>query len=328
MLDIVKVITRSNDDKFDNVVFFDRSSEAVTETQRRIRGAIGFTGDFTSVVLAGSPEPDVPEESDSLAPPTNAADTLATRDEQRRLNQRDAFVAQFPFDIVNLDLEEFAFKRNDPFPGKVVQAIRKVAMWQKRSRIISTNRGQRRMTIDGFTLMFTTQIGPPDMTDEYKAMLRGYLQENVERKPELLDRLGERVGANAIDALEREHFDEFFKIGIRKVLAKILLETDWFVDPDEGIKTFQFTRTFDGGEYTMLHFVMEVKRQEPSVNRRAPNTVAAVALNAYETIVDDLFAKPAVCVTEEVVGGAILKPTLDEIAARRLKYYPATDEAS
>jgi hypothetical protein len=175
--------------------------------------------------------------------------------------------------------------------------------------------------------MFTTQIGPPDMTDEYKSMLRGYLQENVDRKPELLDRIRERFGIGAIDALEREYFNEFFKVGIRKVLAKLFLEADWYVDPDEGIKTFEFTRAFDGGEYTMLHFVMEVKRQDPDVNHRAPNTVPAAALDAYDAIVDDLFAKPVVHVTEDVAKRATLKPTLGEIDARRLKYYPPVEEA-
>ena len=57
MLDIARIITRSSDDEFDSVVFFDRDSAAVTETQKRIRGAIGFPGSFTKVVLAGSPEP-------------------------------------------------------------------------------------------------------------------------------------------------------------------------------------------------------------------------------------------------------------------------------
>jgi len=212
MLDIVNVVRRSNSGKFDTIVFFDRDGDAVTETQKRIPGAVGFTGSFTGVVLAGGPEPDNPDESDTLASPADVQDTFETRDRQRILNQRDQFVGQFPFDIINLDLEEFAFKPNDPFPGDVVRAIRKVVTWQKRPRTMQFGGKLKKMAIDGFTLMFTTQVGPPNISVEYVEMLRNYLRRNVEEKPERLERLRDRVGIGEIAALEAARFDEFFKL--------------------------------------------------------------------------------------------------------------------
>src|SRR5229473_3640208 len=51
MLDVAKVVSRSSTDRFDTVVFFDQSPEAVDETLKRIPGATGFNEDFVNLVL-------------------------------------------------------------------------------------------------------------------------------------------------------------------------------------------------------------------------------------------------------------------------------------
>src|SRR5208283_2211413 len=175
MLDVAKVLRPSSGDKFNTVVFFDKDADAVNETQKRIPGAIGFPGNFTYVVLAIDPDEDMHKDRDYLAPPNDETDQYTTRKRQLTLDQRRKFIRTFPFDVINLDLEEFIFKPNDPFPGKVVNALRKVFEWQ-RLPLPQLNDAP----LEGFTLMFTTQIGPPNISDEYVNMLREYLVHNLE----------------------------------------------------------------------------------------------------------------------------------------------------
>ena len=113
------------------------------------------------------------------------------------------------------------------------------------------------------------------------------------------------------------------KLGIRKVLANLILDGDWYIDPEEGIKAFEFQRESAAGPYTMLHFVMDVKRQKPSVNERAPGSGPAPAAQAaYSSVVDNLFADPVIQVTDAMAEAANLKPSLDDIQRRRERYYP------
>jgi hypothetical protein len=224
---------------------------------------------------------------------------------------------------VNLDLEEFVFKANDPFPGEVIMALRKLFEWQKNPLHAWPNRPKKSVCLDGFTLMFTTQIGPPNISEEYTDMLRAYLEQNVASHPDLGDILLQRTGAANVAALQSDHFEHFFKLGVPKVLASLLLETDWYVDPDKGITTFAFKRNWTGGEYTMLHFVMDVKRQQPPRQRRAPNSShAAGAIEAYASVVRRLFKQGDLEVTNELATSVQLKPSLEEIRACRRMYYP------
>ncbi|HYW44852.1 MAG TPA: hypothetical protein VE959_18465 [Bryobacteraceae bacterium] len=122
MLDVARIITK-NDGRFDNVVFFDRTDEQILETQRRIPGAIGFPGKFTPIVIDEDPVADAQiEAEDALSEKTDQPDESQIRERQRRLDIRKKFRLQFPFDVINLDLEEFLFKQRDPFPGQVVKA--------------------------------------------------------------------------------------------------------------------------------------------------------------------------------------------------------------
>jgi hypothetical protein len=326
MLDIAKVIRLSQEGKFDTVVFFDKSSDAVLETQKRIPGSIGFPGNFTEVVLANDPDANITEQPDPLASPTNQQNTDETRRAQLVHSQRQLFIKQFPFDIVNLDLEEFAFKPNDPFPGKVVNALRKVLLWQKNPLYAWPRQPQRSITLDGFTLMFTTQIGPPNISTEYADMLGDCLTRNVNQKPELSQILQERMGVADVPTLKDNQFAQFFKLGLPKLLAELVLEADWYIDPDNGIKTFEFSRHSATGEYRMLHLVMDVKRQAPPLLRRAPNTGhTAAASEAYDRVVERIFQQPEIAVTDQLATAANLKPTLADIQARRKRYLGDTD---
>ncbi|MGA3135190.1 MAG: hypothetical protein ABSC88_04265 [Terracidiphilus sp.] len=323
MLNVAKIISLSQEDKFDTVVFFDREPDAVLETQKRIPGAIGFPGSFTDVVLANDPAANITEDYDYLAPPLELQDEYGTRREQIVRAQRRDFIKKFPFDIVNLDLEEFAFKPYDPFPGKVIRAMRKLFEWQRAPLYAWPGRPTKSVYLDGFTLMFTTQIGPPDISEEYTDMLRDYLEQNIACHPDLGDVLLHRTGAAEVATLQSDHFEDFFKLGVPKVLAGLLLEADWYVDDEKGISTYTFKRNWIGGEYTMLHFVMDVKRQTPPRERRAPNSGHVNEANeAYASVVSRLFNQGDIEVTNELASSTELKPSLADIRARRRMYYP------
>jgi hypothetical protein len=318
MLDVARVLGKRLSERFDTVVFFDKTPELVEATQRRIPGSIGFPGQFTNVVVSGQGHEDVPM-IDPLEAPAEEENETVVWERQNLESQRVQLVRRFPFDVINLDLEQFAFRPKDPLPGNVIRAMQQIVEWQKRPLPPEGTR-KKAEYLESFILMFTTQVGPPDITDDYRDMLRHYLDSNVRERAELLGVMNERLGYSGIDELEGGNFAEFFKLGLRKLLANVLMDGDWFIDPEDGIKTFEFQRDSASGPYTMLHFVMRVHRQQPDSTRRPPNTKAKAAVDAYRAVVDRLFKEAPEIVSDELAAGARLNPTLDQIYARRERY--------
>lgn len=319
MLDVARVI-RKNDGRFDNVVFFDRTKEHIIETQRRIPGAVGFPGKFTLIVNDEDPAGDAQVEAEEpLSENTGQLDEKKFRERQRRLAIRKDFRMTFPFDVINLDLEEFLFKQRDQFPGQVVRAMKRVFEWQRQP--ILGLRG-RREYLTGFTLMFTTQIGPVAMHPDYLRMLRKYLEDNITNQPGLLDQLHQRAGLRDIDQLLAERFDLFFKLSVPKVIAAMLLEEDWYIDPNTGVTTFQFDRDSADGSYTLLHIVMDVNRQKPDRDNRMPNTTPPMVTNAYDEVVRRIFEVPERVVVRDELDLESINKSLAAIFARRRMYCP------
>jgi len=325
MLDVAGVI-KKNDGRFDNVVFFDYKDEQVLETQRRIPGAIGFPGKFTPVVTDEDPVGDAQiEAQEPLSENTGELDEKKVRERQRRLDIRKRFRLRFPFDLINLDLEEFLFKQLDPFPGQVVKAMKRVFEWQRQPII---NAKGHEEYLKGFTLMFTTKIGPPAMHPDYLEMLRTYLRRNIASQPSLLDQLENRAGLRDIDQLQAEQFDLFFKLSVPKMIAAMLLEEDWFIDPDPAVTIFQFDRDSAGGPYTLLHMVMDVSRQQPDKDHRAPHTQPQSVIDAYGTVVRKIFeVRERVVIREELDLDSINR-SLEAIFARRKMYCPDEPQPS
>ncbi len=320
MLDVAKVLSRSSTDRFDTVVFFDQSPEAVDETLKRIPGATGFNGDFVDLVLRKDPDEDAAPRS-SLDEKTPLLNTAKTRNELRLLSQRRDFIRQFPFDVINLDLEEFIFKAKDPFPGRVVNALRRVFEWQHREL---TGPHIAPHSLAGFSLMFTTQVGPHNLPDSYLRMLRGKLNSNIHSNKNLRQLLEERSKIREVKLLQQRDFKLFFELGLPKVLTSILHEQDWFVDPAAGVTTFEFERPSKTGPYTMLHLVMQVKRQHPPLELRAPGDhETAEARQAYRQVAQRIFEQPTTTVSRQTIDPAELKGSLELIRARRRKYYGA-----
>jgi len=323
MLDVAKIIRRSNNDKFDTVFFFDQKNEYIVETQRRIPGAIGFPGNFVDMVLREDPEGDAFLDSNApLDPPGESKDTHEVRTSQVQVSLRRDLISSFPFDVVNLDLEQFFLVPGDEFPGKMIRALRKIFEWQRRT--LTTAQGNE--TLRGFSLMFTTQIGPPNLTPEYLNMLREELDSNLVRDTSLVSTLRDRTGIEDVAVLQQAQFETFFKLGVPKVLASMLKEEDWYVDSERGISTYEFERPWKGGSYRMLHFVMDVLRQDPPYDRRARRAPTADAETAYAEVVRQLVAEPETVVTLDTIDQAALQASLDRIKARRRQYCPDCPE--
>jgi hypothetical protein len=336
MLDVANIVKRSASGKFDTVYFFNMDAEAVAETRKRIPGARGFAGDFIDIVLyenhnrfAASGEisylepladESVSDETASLEPPTEQLDTTATRTSQQCAAMQQSFVDSFPFDVINLDLEKFFFKPSDPVPGKLMSALRKIFEWQK----LPIYPGKKADCIDGFSLMFTTQVGPPNMSSEYLEMLRVYVQSNIEADAALQETMLSRTGHNVASSLLEHDFDTFFKLAVPKAIAAVLKERDWYIDPAYGISIYEFERPSKDGPYIILHIVMEVKRQHPALERRPPGMDLPEVNQAYRQVARLLFSTSPTVVDEIAVEPIKkkLELSLEYIKARRRKYYP------
>jgi hypothetical protein len=325
MLDVAHIVKQSSDNRFDTVFFFDRTPEYVIETQKRIPGAVGFPGDFTQVVLCDDPDEDLIIDSDTpLDPSVNSPDVRETRANKLLLSQHREFIQCFPFDVINLDLEEFLLKPNDPFPGRLIQALRKVFYWQRRP--LQIPKGPNR-SLEGFSLMFTTRVGPPNLTEEYLGMLRNGLANNLRNDDALEPLIIARTGLSDVEAIQENQFETFFKLGMPKVLASILMEEDWYIDDQQGIRTYEIERPGNGTPYRMLHLVMDVRRHKPPKEQRAPGVQSDEAQHAYREVVRQVFSTPEIIVTPDSIETAELQEDLNRIKARRKLYYdPETED--
>jgi hypothetical protein len=320
MLDLAKVVRTSESGRFDTVFFFDKDDERVAETTRRIPGANGFVGNFVDTVLRDDPQEAAGVDSQqALESPQTELDESETRANQRQLAVRRRFIQSFPFDIINLDLEEHLFKDRDDYPGRLINALRKVFAWQRQPLARPKSTGN---SIDSFTLFFTTRIGPRNLSEDYQTRLEGNLNNNLVADPELVELLKERAGVGDIPTIRGRDFDLFFKLAMPKMLAATLQDADWYVDAQRGIVIYEFERDSTSGPYQMLHLAMHVRRQDPPFERRGPKEGAPIAADAYRRVVRGVFSKPEEIVTFDSIDHDALKKHLSSVFARRKKYYP------
>jgi hypothetical protein len=316
MLLLEKVLKKSKQDQFDTVVFFERDELAVLETQKRIPGAVGFPGDFVEIVILDDEGPD----SDPLEPSDSQEDTILVRENKRKLAQRRQFVECFPFDVINLDLQDFLFKPRDEIPGKLVNALRRIFEWQK---LPLTFKGSRaRLPLQEFSFMFTTRVGPANMTAAYRDMLVSCLEQNIIRDGSLEQALRERSGGRNPAQLLEQDFERFFKIAMPKILVSLVDDSDWYIAPDNGIRIFEFERVDGNGPYQMLHIVADIKRKIPPQNRRAPGTDSPVAQKAYAEVVTRVISESEELITLGSVNADDLRRHLDRIKGLRRTHYP------
>jgi hypothetical protein len=317
MLNIANIVRMSDKRKFDNVVFFDKDSDAVNETLKRIPGSVGFNGKFTDIVLL-DPHAIEAVGADNLTSDTKDEDTVETRTTQRERQQHSDFIAQFPFDIINLDLEEFLFKDHDPTPGKVINSIRKIFEWQRRPLKVKGHPEQR---LEAFSFMFTTQVGPAQLADDHRNTLVNCLTENLAQLADLPQLLQTRTGVATSGELLAQNFEIFFKIAVPKAVAKLGLGEDWYVDPASGVQVFEFTRDAANGPYKMLHLVMDFVKPVPDRDHRVGD-MPLQARNAYGEAVRLIIATESIPVTPETIDEATLRESLNKIFRKRKRSYP------
>ncbi len=318
MLDVARVIRPSNNGQFDTVFFFTRSDESVGETRNNIPGAIGFPGSFVDIVLTPDDGEDINTALAALESPLELENIAQTRERMLKLGIRRDYRRSFPFDVINLDLEGYLFRPTEKIPGDLVRALRKVFEWQQKPLVIPDRPDEY---LDGFGLMFTTRLGPHELSGEFLNMLRESLEQNLAGDAELQPRLVARTGVGHIGTLLDQDFEAFFKLSAPKIILQLLMATDWYVDPAHGIAIYEFQRTPEGVEpYKMLHVVMDVKRHNPPVHERAPGQASPSAAQAYPLVVRQLFERPETVITMENIDRAAMEADLDRIEARRRKY--------
>src|ERR1700674_131114 len=327
MLDVHKVLTPS-ELGFESVFFFDKDRESVLETQSRIPGATGFVGNFVKLLTSEDLEDPSEEDDDANADPGHEVKDplkspeaeLNTKEVRERALQQEElrrFVKCFPFDVINLDLEEYVFKPSEELPGRLLKAIRKILRWQQRPVKITI---RRKAQLDGFSLMFTTKIGPNDLPDDYLARLQNSLALNLRQDEQLTPMLQNRAGTADIAELRQRNFEVFFKLAIPKVILNTLVSEDWYIEPEYGIKIYEFQREFDGGNYKMLHMVMDIRRHVPPRSKRLDGETSAVAAEAYQQVVRRLFREAETVVAEDSIDQPALTESLNEIIERGKKY--------
>ena len=105
------------------------------------------------------------------------------------------------------------------------------------------------------------------------------------------------------------------------------MEEDWYVAPEPGISIYEFERESPSHrKYRMLHLVMDVCRQQPPREHRAPGLQPpAPVRDAYYELAESLFASDPNIISEETLRGhkAKLQENLRHIFARRRQYYDA-----
>lgn len=259
------------------------------------------------------------EGSDALTSPSTERDVLTTRNQQQLLAQHRQFIRQFPFDVINLDLEQYLFRPKEELPGQLIRALRKIFYWQTKALTAPQGRNQG---LNSFSLMFTTQIGPPNLTNDYLNMLRDRLTANLDSYEELRPLLVERTGLDNVEVLRDTQFNNFFKLAMPKILAATLMEEDWYIDSEAGVVMFEFDRPSKDGPYQMLHLVMDVQRKRPPRDRRPPGADSAEAQVAYREVVRQIFSRRETVVTLESINQRALQEDLNRIKARRRLYYP------
>ncbi len=281
---------------FSTVAFFELDPDAMRDASQLLWGANPFEADFLDVMDF----PDDPilwmEDVDELSSNRNIEPGATEFREQQLKSARRRFLRLFPFDIINLDLCGHVFRANDPLPGKVIQAIRKVLACQCRSLIEdNVNHGE----LPGFTLMFTTEVGPMNLGETHTEALSTILESNMEGNDELRQAfIAKTQCQTASDLLQLDRL-RFLALGTCKLIARELLNSDWYFDPDE-LLVFELVRpaTASKPAYKMLHLVGQVVRQSPIQSARI-ETVTAAAVDAYEQVVRQLFEGEPVRVSPE-----------------------------
>jgi hypothetical protein len=105
-----------------------------------------------------------------------------------------------------------------------------------------------------------------------------------------------------------------------KALLNVLMDEDWYVDPSRGISLYEIERPWKGGKYSMLHLLMDIKRQNPDRDHRFAGVTPIDILEAYRTVVRTIFERRETAVTDALIDRPALDSHMELIRVRREKY--------
>ncbi|MEJ0041968.1 MAG: hypothetical protein WDM81_07035 [Rhizomicrobium sp.] len=129
---------------------------------------------------------------------------------------------------MNLDVEQYLFRPKEDLPGKLTAALRVLLDWQKRK---GKDGNGKSYSVDEFTLMFTTQVGPPGLPEAYLNYLRDTcLSQNIQKYPELEAPFLARSQGKSVAEFFAADFDAAFRLSVPKSLIELALEADWHID--------------------------------------------------------------------------------------------------
>jgi hypothetical protein len=214
----------------------------------------------------------------------------------------------------------YMFTPKEELPGRMVQALRHVLRWQTRTGRDETN---RQFKVDNFILFFTTKLGPEDINDEQRQKLASSLERNLTQHPAIKTPYEKRSSNRPPERFLVEDFASAFKVAIPKMLADVIYECDWYVEPKFGLRVLEFSRPHAEGKYTMLHMGMLVCRQKPPKEERMPGDGADASIRkAHSELLVRVFEHDVLDVAKVIdVGGlqARLQESLDQVVAHREK---------
>jgi hypothetical protein len=275
------------------------------------------------VVLQSQPGDD--DALASLDSPPELQDTLQVREQQRIQAQLQRFMIGFPFDVINLDVEQYLFKPKEELPGKLTNAIRRILKWQCRQR----KEGNRSISVREFSLMLTTQVGPKNLSANYLDWLRTVcLEGNLKKYDELGALFEKKSNGRTPKTFFEEDFDAAFKLAVPKSLSELAIESDWYVDGAEGVRVYQFHRDSTDGPYCMLHMAMTLRRQSPDMEHRGfGQGIAPAAETEHRKAVQKIFGSNVVDVEKLVVGDikTAIEADLQKLFAHRNRYLSADE---
>jgi hypothetical protein len=278
-----------------DVVFAARSDEYVAETLRTIPDANGFPGDFFETVLFDTEaQADLPvvnsRDTDEafFTALEGAADTLVGRRELNIAALKDQLAEQFPFDVINLDLCGYTFKKKEDIPGRTILALRRILSWQ-RKRATHTSPSY---DLNEFCFLYTTRIDAKDrLGAAYEKLLDRGIDANIAAFPDVRAALAARFHVDEGSKLRKANRLEYLRLAIPKQLAITLAAEGWEIDPAHGIEGVDLRRSKAGHPYSMLHMAMTLRRKNP-LPGAASAKVSRKQNSAYHQTVQRLFSSP------------------------------------
>jgi hypothetical protein len=285
-------IISARNGSYDDVTFAALTDEHVAETLRTIPNATGFSGDFIETVLFDpkTTQPELPasrsrDPDDAFfAALEEASDTPGGRKELNIAALREQLSAQFPFDIINLDLCGYTFKQKEDIPGRTIRALRRILELQRTSQ----NHDGVKYEVGEFGLLYTTRIDTRErLGSEYERLLDHGIDSNLSAYDDVRRALASRHSARGAADLRKKDPREYLRLAIPKQLAITLAAEGWEIDGNYGIELVDIERVKHGHPYSMLHMAMTLRLARTGRAREAK--VSRKADSAYHETVKRLF---------------------------------------